>query len=155
MTLAIEPMPSPRPRVGRNGVYMPTAYVRWKNLLVTLLRRSGAIPKTLFQGPLTVTLGFHCQAPGYLIPKRSKRTQKPLMPKRPTGLLCGDLDNFSKSVLDAMNQVVYTDDKQVYDLLLTKAYALPYGSPGRITICVKENTSPVGQENVSHGIHGV
>lgn len=33
-----------------------------------------------------------------------------------------DLDNLSKAVLDAMNKIVYEDDRQINKLILTKEY---------------------------------
>ena len=48
-----------------------------------------------------------------------------------------DIDNLSKAILDAMNQVVYIDDCQVVDLLLHKRFnADEYG----VTVAVKEAT---------------
>lgn len=37
------------------------------------------------------------------------------------GRLTGDIDNYAKSVLDALNGVAYTDDKQIVCLYLEKA----------------------------------
>lgn len=45
-----------------------------------------------------------------------------------------DLDNVGKAVLDALNGVVYVDDKQVVRLLMTKAFSFE----PRVEIKVKE-----------------
>lgn len=41
-------------------------------------------------------------------------------------IVCGkpDLDNVGKSVLDALNKILYVDDKQITDLVLHKEFSL-------------------------------
>ena len=36
-----------------------------------------------------------------------------------------DADNSGKLILDAMNEIVFRDDKQVVDLVISKRYAIP------------------------------
>ena len=46
-----------------------------------------------------------------------------------------DLDNIAKCFLDAMNEVVYLDDKQVVNLHVTKVYS----EIGAVEVMVKED----------------
>jgi Holliday junction resolvase RusA-like endonuclease len=41
--------------------------------------------------------------------------------KQPKSKLTGDIDNYAKSILDALNGVAYADDKQIVSLYLEKA----------------------------------
>jgi len=49
-----------------------------------------------------------------------------------------DVDNLSKAILDAMNEIVYSDDKNVMDAYIHKRY----GKPPGIYVCVME-TIPI------------
>jgi len=43
-----------------------------------------------------------------------------------------DLDNIAKAILDALNEIAYDDDGQVYRLTVEKWYVGPYDSVGTI-----------------------
>jgi Holliday junction resolvase RusA-like endonuclease len=53
-----------------------------------------------------------------------------------------DCDNIVKIILDALNGVAYTDDKQVVDVRCRKCYAKP-GEPGRVVVTIW-SANPVG-----------
>ena len=52
----------------------------------------------------------------------------------PTG---GDLDNLVKYALDAMNNVVYADDRQIIKVLTEKMWAEEQDSDGSTTVAIK------------------
>jgi Holliday junction resolvase RusA-like endonuclease len=52
-----------------------------------------------------------------LLEKLEKNTKV----KQPKSKLTGDIDNYAKSILDALNGVAYADDKQIVSLYLEKA----------------------------------
>jgi Holliday junction resolvase RusA-like endonuclease len=79
---------------------------------------SGFVP---FKGPVAMTVSFRLQRPKSL----KKSIQYPT--KRP------DLENFLKTLLDALNSVVFDDDSQVVSILATKEY----GTPG-IEVTIQE-----------------
>jgi Holliday junction resolvase RusA-like endonuclease len=104
--LELDPVPAPRPRVTRAGfAYYPKAYNAFRkeaHAQVTNKWTLGVIPKS--HSDLTVIIHIHCRKP---------RTSKLATPR-------GDCDNYAKSVLDAMNKVVYEDDTQVQYLEVAK-----------------------------------
>ena len=125
-----------RPRATRQGrVYTPKetvnqeAYI--KMLAATAMR--GFAP---FGGPLEATFNI-----SVAIPKSFARRDRELAlkgEKWPTSK--PDIDNVVKLLCDAMNGVCYHDDKQIVDLLVTKAYA----SHAETTVMIK-------MKGVEHG----
>lgn len=102
------PRPKARPRVGRGGrFYTPRDVDGWKEGIEALaLAQFGNEPYTK-----AVVLEMHFQFPR---PKSRSRTS--LMETRPDG------DNLEKAVLDALNEIVYLDDKQVVGAFWEKSY---------------------------------
>ena len=109
-----EPFPQPRVKAAIAGkharVYTPTTGKAWREALVRSLEL--APPRALLKGPLDVELFFYIKRP---------KSHKPN--SHPIGARSGDLDNYAKSVLDAMQDRVYTNDSQVVKLLVVKTYA--------------------------------
>lgn len=90
-----EPVPKGRPRVVGRRTYTPLATVQAETVLGWAARKAmgGQPPLT---GPLAVDLAFSTTR----------------------AALRGDLDNLAKLVLDAMNKIVYVDDRQVKQLVI-------------------------------------
>ena len=124
------PVGQPRPRARRAGkriiMYDPKTAHKWRE---TVAMVAGAAIKRQLEGPLDVSLVFFFPRPKshYGTGKNSDvlkasaptyHTQKP------------DIDNVCKSTLDAMNDVVYGDDKQVVKLLAEKRWAHQPGQAG-------------------------
>lgn len=107
LTLPVDPQPCPRPRFARGGrAYYPSRYTSWRD----------AVREHLDDVPLpkcndktwAVDIQFWCRRPA-----------KPVNPYP-----IGDVDNYVKSVLDAIQGVAFFhDDKQVVRIHATKAYA--------------------------------
>ena len=105
-----DPVPAPRPRVGQGRVYMPKRAVEARErlqgfLLQDLVKRHS--PRR-YEGPVRVDLWFSV-------------------------LRAGDLDNYAKQVLDALNDLVLKDDRQVVDLHAR----LVAGSPTGVHVVVE------------------
>jgi len=81
--------------------------------------------------PVTVAIYIRVGIPAsYSKQKRKDALENILKPtKKP------DLDNITKCFLDAMNDIVYLDDKQVVSLHVTKVYA----ETPAVEIMVKED----------------
>ena len=97
------PIGKARPRVLRNGnVYTPPATQQWEDYISLLARQ-----KTMNEIPfpdeaVSVLLTFYCTKGA------------------------ADIDNLAKAVLDALNGIVWTDDKQVTVLHVFKDTAKPH-----------------------------
>lgn len=87
-------------------------------------------PKKLLSGPLAVELRvFKPILKGFTL--KEKEDAKNGI-KRP--ITKPDLDNHAKGVLDAMNKIIYNDDAQIVDLVVSKFYS---DSP-RVEVFIKE-----------------
>lgn len=107
----LTPVPCARPRFSKHGTYSPQSNVRFTNDFRTLAREH--LPKLPWEGPLNLSLVFQIPKPPSV--KRDLPHVKP------------DIDNFIKSVLDAMNPELgwtgfWIDDAQVVKLEARKRY---------------------------------
>jgi Holliday junction resolvase RusA-like endonuclease len=110
---ALRPKAKGRPRVTKNGhAYTPAVTREYENKL-----------KEMYTGPLfekgllSVKLRFTVEGTEIQI---EPVMHNPLV-EGPLSKLTGDLDNYAKAVLDALNGVAYTDDKQIVCLYVEKA----------------------------------
>lgn len=104
----IKPRSKQRPRSTRSGhTYTPKETREYEHFI------SQAYSGVAFlEGPLHVTLVFDNDKTEIII------RELPLT-KTPSKLR-GDIDNYAKAILDALNGVAYTDDKQIVRLDLRK-----------------------------------
>ena len=111
--IALRPKAKGRPRVTKTGhAYTPKETLKYEQEFAEL-----------YEGPLyetellSVKLAFTMHGTELFI--------EPVKPnvnvEVPKGKLTGDIDNYAKAVLDALNGVAYTDDKQIVCLYLEKA----------------------------------
>lgn len=118
-----QPIPKARPRLGRGRVFTPrTTELAEHRIRETWARDVGSVP---LPGPVALHVTVYLRQPASLA-KRDRATARPT--KRP------DIDNFAKTVLDALNGVAFLDDAQVVILLARKEYA--QGAPPRWEIAV-------------------
>ena len=117
VTINGKPIPCSRPRLGRRGTYMPSDYIAAKEAIIVQLKAAARVegwPSEPITGPVSVLMTFvHSR------PKRLKKTAgRVLKTTRP------DIDNLSKTYLDAMQQAgIFRDDGQVCSLILSDLYA--------------------------------
>lgn len=107
-----EPVPQPRPRVyrGKSVLSDTQRSAAYKGTIAIMARQHIKQP---LLGPIKVTLVFVLARP--LSEPKTKR-----LDRAPHAKDRGDIDNFSKTVLDALNGVAWVDDCQVYSLSATK-----------------------------------
>ena len=108
-------VPKARPRATKIGnraiMYTPAKTKEFENY-VKLVAAQYA-PEELLTGPLDVGLEFNLQRPKSLPKKIQHHTKKP------------DIDNLAKSVLDALEEIIYVNDAQIISLQVTKDYGIP------------------------------
>ncbi len=117
--LPLGPMPCPRPRIALRGrfptAYYPAAYKKWKDTAVEAL--ATIRPEQPFRGPLALEAWFTAARP---------KSTKLFAPKP-------DIDNYLKSLLDALTQSGWwEDDTQVVTVLAWKRWT-PTGADPHIS----------------------
>ena len=121
---SVPTLPVPFMRTGFNDVrrYNYARYTNYKNLVGLVARRAmnGRAP---FTGAIKVFAEFY------------KHKPRPQKGRKPHVTFQGDVDNFLKAVLDAMNGICYEDDRQVIFVQAEKIFGDPH-----ITIEVEEIT---------------
>jgi Holliday junction resolvase RusA-like endonuclease len=105
-----QPVPKSRPRVVTKGkrrfAYTPKRVKEWENHIKEKAEKHFERP---YDGPVVVSIVF-------LMPRPKSRRLDYWVSTTP------DLDNLEKSVLDAMNEVAYTDDRLVVVKSSSKRY---------------------------------
>lgn len=126
------PKAKARPRFVRRGnfvqTYTPKTTLDYEKKIADAYLLHGG---TVFDYPyldMSITTYFP-------IPKSTKKADKLLLETGnvPYDKHC-DLDNLAKSVMDALNGIAYTDDKQIVSLRVRKFY----GKTGLVRISIKE-----------------
>lgn len=114
-TISGTAVPKARPRTTKRGnkaiMYTPDKTKQFENY-VKLVAAQHA-PEELLTSALAVQLDFFLQRPKSLPLKIMYHTKKP------------DIDNLAKSVLDALEGIIYVNDAQVISLQVTKDYGAP------------------------------
>lgn len=111
-----EPIACPRPRVSKFGVYYPKKYQDYKDYLkyyLTSLNLNKFEDKSLF-----LNIVFNIQIPNSFSKKKKLELNGTYVIKKP------DIDNYLKSVMDAMNSIVYKDDSQIASISIIKKYVI-------------------------------
>lgn len=115
------PVAKGRPRFARRGnfvsTYTPEKTANYENLvsLYASQAMNGAMP---LDGALSVTVLLYLTPPASWSQK--KQAAAIAQEIRPTSK--PDLDNTIKGIFDACNEIVWKDDKQIVELLVTKRY---------------------------------
>lgn len=130
-TVPGEPVPQGRPRFARMGkfvrVYDPADSSDFKGKVAFSAKRAGV---KVLSNPVAVKAVFFV-----------KRPKKLMRKKDPEGIIiCSvrpDGDNYFKAVLDALNEIAYKDDGQVFDGRFKKFYHEKNGVP-RTEITIEE-----------------
>lgn len=108
--IPMKPMPAPRPRLSRFGVYNDHKYTKYKKDAQKFCRGL-----QISDRPIHLVLEFH-----FLQPKswsKKKREATIYHTVKP------DADNLAKTVKDFLNGIAYKDDSQVCILQVKKVYA--------------------------------
>ncbi len=113
-----------RPRMGRFGTYKTTKEVanetHFRHHLENAVRKTDFKP---FASPCVVSIVANFTTPKSWTKKHTAQAYKGEM--FPTGK--PDIDNVAKFVLDVMNGIAFTDDKQVVELKCSKRFSFMEG----------------------------
>lgn len=141
------PLGQPRPRARRLGdrviIYDPKTAEPWRKAVAYAVRECVEFP---YEEPLDLTLTFYFPRPKshYGTGKNSGRI-KGSAPKHHAQKI--DIDNAIKSTLDAMNMVLYLDDKQVTRVIAQKLWA---PRPDQAGLALQAGFSVSPEEPSSH-----
>lgn len=116
-TIKIDPVPASRPRVARYGTYYLPKYTQYRK---DLAKQLSCLKKV--EGIYNQLLMFNIRFVMPLPKSATKKTKAELV-----GQFCGaniDLDNLEKALYDAMNGVIFADDKQVVQHTVEKIWGL-------------------------------
>lgn len=115
-----KPFGKQRPRVVTRGgfarAYTPKETVNYENLVRK--KYSETVGNLKLEGPIKADIEGV-----FPIPKSATKKQKQLMEQgRILHTKKPDCDNIAKSVLDALNDIAYDDDSQIFKLSVNKVY---------------------------------
>lgn len=118
-----QPVAKARPRVTMRGG-KPRAYTPKKTADFESLIKSHWKGLPVMTGPLHLSLVFYLQIPQSWSNKKKSQAEHGEI--RPTSR--PDIDNYVKSVMDALNSIAYEDDSQVVELTVRKKYSSEPGT---------------------------
>ena len=128
-----DPVPKSRPRFARRGNFVQT-YTDAKTIdyetHVAMKARQAIGASEPLQGALTVFLYLR-----YLIPPSYSKKRKEACLRGVEYPKKIDIDNVYKSITDAMNGIVYTDDSQIVEAHIKKVYAESAGANIMVQEC--------------------
>tara|TARA_Y100001938_G_C7819705_1_gene295989 strand:+ start:189 stop:578 length:390 start_codon:yes stop_codon:yes gene_type:complete len=103
----ISPVAASRPRVGRHGGYFVGPYKKFREECRDLVPMVLGPDFSPYDSPLYVDLECFVTRP---------KTTKLDMPR-------GDIDNYQKAIFDAMNNLLWSDDKLIQAVYATKQWS--------------------------------
>lgn len=111
-------------------MYTPEKTVRYESL-VALAAQEAMQGAQLIEGPVRITINIYCDIAQSWSQKKKNAALDGFI--RPTGK--PDWDNVAKAISDALNGIVYRDDKQIVWALVTKQYA----AAPRVEVMISES----------------
>jgi Holliday junction resolvase RusA-like endonuclease len=109
-------------RGSRPSLYTPTKTANYEGL-VAMAAQTALAGRPRFEGPVAVCLQIDCEVPASW--SKKKQAQAYTHEVRPTTK--PDVDNVVKAIFDGCNEVLWRDDVQVVDVMLSKRYAVTPG----------------------------
>ena len=122
LRLELTPVPASRPRVTRWATYYAPAYTRYMEDAARAL--APHVPAEPISGPVVCRFGFQSpRPPSHYRTGRNAHLLKSSAPELPVSARSGDLDNYAKSILDALVSArILADDGQALELVCAKRY---------------------------------
>lgn len=113
-----KPQQKERARFGNGKVYTPKKTVSYERHVAIIAKQAMGVTG-LLDGAISVTLIFARP----IIKSMSKKSKAAAIEGNLLPVTRPDIDNYTKSALDGMNGIVYTDDSQVCILTVLKIYS--------------------------------
>jgi Holliday junction resolvase RusA-like endonuclease len=114
----VEAIGKARPRLSRYGVYTPKKTTDYEKLIrETFTEQNPKINSNLLDCNIIANIVVGYQVPVSYSKKHKEQVMDKGYPQKP------DLDNIAKAILDGLNGVAYTDDKQIVCMTVYKRYA--------------------------------
>ena len=111
--LPVIPVPKGRPRVTRRGItYTPARTKNTMNAIQVLMKAHPDCPSEPLSDPVSVSMTFFMPIAKSWSKKRKEESLGECHVSR------GDVDNFAKLVMDALNGILWVDDQQIWQLTL-------------------------------------
>jgi Holliday junction resolvase RusA-like endonuclease len=110
----MKPFSKARPRVTIKGTYMPKAYIESQKLLRRLVAASSYRNIDFQSVPIHVNLIFCFKTP--------KSWTKKMKANPDSRRIAKDIDNLQGGVFDALNGVLWKDDKDIVSVMAVKKY---------------------------------
>lgn len=109
-----EPLPQPRPRVTKWGVFDPIREKKlwWKSIIAQQFTE-------MLECPVQIEFIFYLKIPKSF----SKKKRQQIIDGNIQHISKPDIDNLIIGMLNCMTDVVYKDDNQVYKLISEKKYS--------------------------------
>jgi len=107
-----------RPRSGQSGVHYTPKDTRNKEAYMMMTAAKEMGDKPIVSGPIILSIGILISLKKNLTKAEKIRYEKGMMypTQKP------DIDNILKSIMDALNGIVWLDDKQVVRVIIFKDY---------------------------------
>lgn len=117
-----KPRPKGRPRAtsvnGRAHVYTPRGTVNYE-ALVAMTGRAAMGADRLIDGGVDISIVIGLRPP----PSASSRVKSEMLQGRLLPTKRPDVDNVAKAIVDALNGIVFRDDRNIIKLVVEKRYA--------------------------------
>lgn len=114
ITFEVDPCPASRPRVTRWSTYYPKRYTKFKKDMQAL---TSEMETTLSENLLSVHVDFYIKMPKSWSKKKTEKLANTYCSNN------SDIDNYIKVILDALNGVLFIDDRQVVEIFARKIYS--------------------------------
>lgn len=121
------PVASARPRVGGGRLYVEASQKAYRRAVALLAKRAMA-GRAPFTGPVALALVAVFEPPA----SWTKRARAAALAGEVVPQVVPDWDNLGKITSDALNGVVYKDDRQIFDGRVLKRY----GEMARVEVAV-------------------
>ncbi len=118
-----KPVPKQRPRFVKGIVYTPKATVQYEKLVAKSFLTQGG--KSFDDSALQASICLHLAVPK----SYTKKEKQAIMDGTVLPTKSPDVDNVAKSILDGLNNVAYTDDRQILSLSIKKQYSFDTKAP--------------------------